>query len=105
MLSNIIKLIHLIIVLSVISSPFINNLSFKKYIFYFLIYLLFQYLTGYEKCGLTDFEYYIMGEKYQEGFIYRIIKPLISVNENYFNKYLLLIHLIYILILYYQLYQ
>jgi len=102
-LVNIIKLIHLLIVLAVILAPFIDNYTFKENVFVFLIYLLLQYITGYERCGLTELEYLVMGEKYQEGFIYRIIKPMIRLPEHYFDKYAFAIHIIFIYVLYNQL--
>lgn len=102
-LVNIIKLIHLLIVLAVISAPFINNYAFKENVFVFLIYLLLQYISGYERCGLTELEYLIMGEKYQEGFIYRLIKPMITLPEHYFDRYTFGIHIIFLYVLYYQL--
>ena len=100
---NLINLIHFIIVLLVVISLFIDNLFFKKNILIFLVYLLFQYITGYEKCGLTELEYMFMGEEYQHGFIYRIINPLIKVPEAYFDKWLIIIHIIYVFVLYSQL--
>ncbi len=102
-LVNIIKIIHLIIVLAVIFAPFINNYKLKQTIYVFLIYLLLQYISGYEKCGLTELEYLIMGTKYEEGFMYRLIKPIIKIPESYFDKYVIIIHLIYIYILHNQL--
>jgi hypothetical protein len=102
-LVNIIKIIHLIIVLAVISAPFINNYKLKETIYVFLIYLLLQYISGYEKCGLTYLEYLIMGEKYKEGFMYRLIKPIIKISESYFDKYIIFVHLIYIYVLHNQL--
>lgn len=102
-LVNIIKLIHLLIVLAVILAPFIDNYTFKENVFVFLIYLLLQYITGYERCGLTELEYLLMGEKYQEGFIYRIIKPMIRLPEHYFDRYTFAIHIIFLYVLYYQL--
>jgi len=100
---NLINLIHFIIVLLVVVSPFVNNIVLKKNVLIFLIYLLFQYITGYEKCGLTEFEYLFMGQDYKHGFLYRIINPLIKVPEDYFNKWLIIVHLIYVFVLYYQL--
>ena len=44
-----------------------------------------------------------MGEEYQHGFIYRIINPLIKVPEAYFDKWLIIIHIIYVITLYTQL--
>lgn len=102
-LVNIINILHLIIVLTVISAPFINNYRLKKLVFVFLIFLLLQYISGYEKCGLTELEYMILGEKYQEGFMYRLIKPIIKLPECYFDKYIFAIHSILIFVLYQQL--
>ncbi len=104
MLLILIKLIHFIIVVLIGLSPFINVYKIKYYSFIFLIYLLFQYISGYQKCGLTQLEYYVMGKNYEEGFLYRLINPLIKVPEHYFNKYIICIHLIYIIILFNQIY-
>jgi hypothetical protein len=103
MLVNIIKLIHLVIIFFLLIGPIYPNKQFKKIIFILLLYLLFQYISGYEKCGLTELEYIVMKEKYQEGFIYRLINPIIKIPEKYFERYLLYIHLLYIIILYIQL--
>jgi hypothetical protein len=104
MIDIIIKIIHLIIVIGIAISPFIDNLTFKKNILTLLVFLLFQYLSGYERCGLTELEYLFMGEKYKEGFIYRIINPIIKIPEAYFDKCLIIIHVIYTIILYLQIY-
>jgi len=100
---NLINFIHFIIVLLVVISPFINNRVLKNNVLIFLLYLLFQYITGYQKCGLTELEYIFMGQDYQHGFLYRIINPLIKVPESYFDKWLIVIHLIYVFVLYSQL--
>jgi hypothetical protein len=104
MLENIIKLIHLILVIFIIIAPFVNNRQIKINIFIILVYLLFQYLTGYNKCGLTELEYYMMGKDYQQGFLYRLIGPVIKVSEDYFDKWIFIFHFIYVGILGYQLY-
>jgi hypothetical protein len=104
MIVSLVKLFHLIIIVLVITSVFIPHIYLKQLTIAFLLYLLIQYLTGYEKCGLTDLEYWLMGEKYhQEGFMYRIIKPMIRVPEKYFDNYLFIFHVLWILILAYQL--
>ena len=102
MLANIIKLLHLILVLLIAIAPFYPDKTLKKSVFIFLLYLFFQYLTGYEKCGLTILEYVVMGENYQEGFLYRLIKPVINKPEKYFYRKLFIFHIIWIIILGYQ---
>jgi hypothetical protein len=102
MIYNIIQLIHIIIILLFIISLFYPNKEFKKIILSVVILLLIKYILGYERCGLTEIEYLFKGERYKEGFIYRIIKPIIVIPESYFKNCLFIIHLIYITILYYQ---
>ncbi|AGC02167.1 hypothetical protein H012_gp287 [Acanthamoeba polyphaga moumouvirus] len=100
-----IKALHLIIVILVLISVFIPNCMLKKLVLTLLIFLLIQYIFGINKCGLTQLEYLLMGEKYREGFIYRIINPIICVPENYFNNGLLIVHIFWIIILGYQIYS
>jgi hypothetical protein len=94
--------LHLILVISLAMSIFITNTQFKILCITLLIFMLFHYITNYGKCGLTQLEYLIMGEKYQEGFLYRLIKPVITIPEQYFDKNIFYIHIIYIIILFYQ---
>lgn len=103
MITKIIQLLHLLLVLGVGISIFIPNEQLKKLSFTLLIFLFLQYITNYGKCGLTELEYMFKGEKYQEGFIYRIVKPVITVPEKYFDQQMYLIHAVWVLILAYQL--
>ena len=102
-ISNIIWILHLILVLCIFFSIFISDNGLKILSLGFLIYLLLQYMTGYERCGLTEIEYYVKGESYKEGFLYRLIKPVIRVPSKYFYDKLYLVHLLWIVILIYQL--
>ena len=104
MIKNIINILHLILVIFIIIAPFVNIKEIKINVLIILIYLLFQYLTGYNRCGLTELEYYFMKEDYKEGFLYRIINPVIKVPEKYFDNWLYIFHIIYVIILIYQLY-
>jgi hypothetical protein len=100
----IIKLLHLLLIIFLLSSIFINNKKNKKYALIILIFLLLQYITNYGKCGLTQFEYLIMQENYKNGFLYRLINPIIQKDEKYIDYYYYIFHLLWILILVYQLY-
>lgn len=103
MIIKIIQLIHFILVVLVVGSAFIPNYELKKYSFTFLIFIFAQWITNYGKCGLTELEYVIKGEKYKEGFIYRVVKPIITVPEKYFENYLYLAHITWTTILALQL--
>jgi len=100
--SQIIQLLHIILIFSIISSVFINNIELKKFILSILILLFIQYITNYGRCGLTEIEYMILGEKYKEGFIYRLVKPVIDVSEEYVEYNIIILHTIWMFILYFQ---
>ena len=103
MLIKIINLLHLLLILTIISSIIIPYKKLKELIFTLLIFIFVQYITNYGKCGLTEIEYLLKGEKYQEGFIYRLIKPIITISEKYIDMYLYMVHILWIFILGYQL--
>ncbi len=100
MIVELIRSIHFIIIVLIISSVFIPSPYFKRIILALLLLLLFQYLSGYQKCGLTELEYMVLGEKeYKNGYIYRIVKPVITIPEEYFNSYFYVVHVLLIIIL------
>lgn len=103
-LVSLIRIIHFMIIIAIIASVFVKSCIFKKLVLTLLVFLLVQYLCGFEKCGLTELEYYIMGEKkYKQGFIYRVVNPIIKIPEKYIYDGKFLIHLSLIGILIYQL--
>ena len=99
---QIIQLLHIILIFSIISSVFINNIELKKFILSILILLFIQYVTNYGRCGLTEIEYMILREKYKEGFIYRLVKPIINISEEYVEYNIIILHIIWMFILYFQ---
>jgi hypothetical protein len=94
-----IRFIHYAIITALAISPFVPWPAYRNAAGVFLIYLLLQYLTGYKKCGLTILEYLILGKNYESGFLYRTIMPLITIPEHYFDKALIIIHVVYIYLL------
>jgi hypothetical protein len=100
---KIINLAHGILVYGLFISVFINNYQYKKFALTLLIFLLAQFVTNYGRCGLTELEYLFKGEKHKEGFIYKFIKPIITIPEKYFDKYSYAIHILWIFILWKQL--
>jgi hypothetical protein len=84
-------------------SPLITDCYLKKLILIFMIFLCIQYITKYGKCGLINFERFFLKEKFKEGFIYRLIKPIICYKKNIIYKNYFILILIYMIILYIQL--
>lgn len=100
MIVSIIRLIHFGIILAICASVFVPNIQFKKIILTLLILLLFQYVSGWDQCGLTVLEGMVLGEaNRKDGFIYRTVKPIITVSEAWVDSYLYVIHILLILIL------
>jgi hypothetical protein len=99
---KIINLIHGLFVFWLFISVFINNYQNKKLVLSVLILILIQFMTNYGRCGLTEIEYLFKREKYKEGFIYRIVKPIITIPEDYFYKYIHILHILWIIILWNQ---
>lgn len=104
MIVHIIKLIHLLFIIFLVQSVINNNIEIKKMAFGLLIFLLIKYTTNMNKCFLTQLEYMYLGENYKSGFIYRTITPIVTMPEDYFNKGILCFHLLWIIILFYQIY-
>lgn len=101
--ADLIKIAHLAIVIGLVASIFVNSCIIKELALTLLIFLLVQYAFGFKKCGLTQLEYVILGkDKYQQGFIYRLVNPVITVPEKYFYNGLFYFHILWIVILIYQ---
>ena len=101
-INNIIKIIHLLLVLFIVSAPFYNKyyLTLSILMLGAIIYKL--KIDG--SCLLTKLEYKIINhEKEEQGFIYRLINPIFNIKESYweciFDK-LSIIWLIFLIIIY-----
>ena len=102
MIITIINFLHIILILFLSLSVFIDNSRIKTQALILLILIFGQYITNYGRCGLTELEYIFTQKNYKEGFIYRIVKPVITLPENYFNKYYYVLHILWICILWLQ---
>lgn len=101
----IILICHIILFCWIVFSPFANNCLYKKAALIFILFLIVQFISKYGKCGLINIEKFFLKDKFKEGFIYRLIKPIISYKINPFGgKYFNLI-LVYVIILIIQLYK
>lgn len=97
-----IALMHTILIGAIIIAPIIESKEYKRNIFIILIFLLCHYITNNGKCGLTQLESMLLGKQYKSGFIYRLITPLINVQEWYVDNGIYAIHILLIFILYQQ---
>lgn len=98
----IILLLHIIIFYFFALSPVIDNCRIKFISLILITFFTLQLSTKYGKCGLINIEKYFLKEKFKNGFVFRLIKPLICYKKNAIYKHYFLIMLIYILVLYIQ---
>ncbi len=104
MIVEIINFLHMTLIIGLLLSVIIPNKEYKILCLTFLLFIILQFIFNQGKCGLTQIEYMFKKDKYEEGFIYRLVTPVITIPECYFNKYLYLIHIILILSLGSQIY-
>jgi len=102
-MSLVIYILHLILVIFLLFSIIIKDNTVKHFALIILVFLLFHYITNNNMCLLTELEYYFKKEKYQEGFLYRLIKPVLTTPEEYVSKYIYLLHILWMIILFIQL--
>ncbi len=79
-----IQLIHILLILFIILAPFYNEEFLIKAIFLVSIVYYKWKING--SCFFTKLEYLVMGNNdEEEGFIYRIINPILNLNEIKFD--------------------
>ena len=100
---NIILLFHIILFYIMAISPLITDCEIKKIILVLMIFLFIQCVSKYGKCCLINIEKFFLKEKFKQGFIYRLIKPLICYKQNIIYKNYFELIIIYILVLCFQL--
>ena len=101
--NDIILIIHIILFYIIALTPLINDCYVKKMVLIFVIFLCIQYVSKYGKCGLINIERLFLKEKFKEGFVYRLIKPIVCYKQNIIYKNYFPVIIIYMIILYIQL--
>ena len=105
---DIILLFHIILFYIFALSPLITDCYIKKLILILMMFLSLQYVSKYGKCGLINIERFVIEKvlekkNFKEGFVYRLIKPLICYKQNIIYKNSFSLIIIYMVILYIQL--
>jgi len=105
---DIILLFHTILFYIFALSPLITDCYIKKLILILMMFLSLQYVSKYGKCGLINIERFVIEKvlekkNFKEGFVYRLIKPLICYKQNIIYKNSFSLIIVYMVILYIQL--
>jgi hypothetical protein len=105
---DIILLFHTILFYIFALSPLITDCYIKKLVLILMMFLSLQYVSKYGKCGLINIERFVIEKvlekkNFKEGFVYRLIKPLICYKQNVIYKNYFSLIIVYMVILYIQL--
>ena len=105
---DIILLFHIMLFYVFALSPLITDCYIKKLILVLMMFLSLQYVSKYGKCGLINIERFLIEKvlkkkNFKEGFIYRLIKPLVCYKQNVIYKNSFSLIIVYMVILYIQL--
>jgi hypothetical protein len=84
LLVNLIKLFHLLLIIFLLVSPYFSKDNCRNALV-ILIYIYFKWKVD-GSCGITRLEQKLTGKKEEQGFIYRIVNPYLSINEGIFKK-------------------
>jgi hypothetical protein len=94
-----IQALHLFLVVGVIVAPFVPSFEYKQYALAFLLFLVLQFTLNHGQCGLTEIEGFVLGEKKVDGFLHRLITPVIQFNHSEFYNYVRIFHGVYIFLI------
>lgn len=100
---DIILFCHITLFYILALSPLIKDNNLKKLILVLIMFFCFQYVTKYGKCGLINIEKFFLKDKFKQGCVYRLIKPIICYKQNIIYKNYFTLIIIYMVILYIQL--
>lgn len=115
--ANIIRYVHLMIIVFIILSPFHQNIDMVRLHIFVSLYIIIGWVLSswdpsldvdngkrYGRCGLTELESKLRGIDYKEGFIINLVKPLKKYNHENIDKVLVLIMLLLLSISLYRVY-
>lgn len=76
----IVKIIHILFIIFILSAPFINNECVLSIHFMLIILMWAHWLTNTDHCSLTLLEKAIRGVDDNQSFLAKIISPIYTVN-------------------------
>lgn len=105
MLSILISIIHLLLVLFVVVTPFSNLPGLLLLNIITCLSLLLHWFLNNNTCSLTIIESYLRGVNSDQTFIHRIVDPVYSISEHSLNKIIWLVTILSLAISSYKLYS
>ena len=85
-LADLVRLIHYIVLVFVFVPWFANDFMLLRICSILLGYIFLKWTFVDDGCSLTFIENKLRGIKNENGFVYRLLNPIINVNESVFYK-------------------
>lgn len=104
-MNQIINYIHLILLVCLMISPFVDDCGLKLNAFILITFIILHFITKYGKCGIINIERFFLKDDFKNGFFYLLIKPVISYKNNIFYENLFSLLVLYSIILFIQIYN
>ena len=79
---NIIFTIHVLLFISALIIPFINNKDVLEFYSLIIPFLFFHWATNDDTCVLTQLEMYTTGKEKEQTFFGRLLKPIYTMDDN-----------------------
>lgn len=89
----------------ILVAPIIDDYQLKKIALILLGFIILHFLTKYGKCGFINIERLILKDKFRDGFLFNLIKPVISYKKNVFYHHFFPLMIVYFFVLYAQLFN
>jgi hypothetical protein len=102
-IDELIIIVHITLLYSMLISILVKDIYLKKLVLLILLFLQMQFISKYGKCGIINIEKYFLKDKFREGIAFKTIRPVISYKMNILYTKYSYIHILYIIILAYQL--
>jgi hypothetical protein len=90
--ANVIKLLHIILILLMIAIPFSSDKQVLSLYVFFSLFIILHWILNEDACALTAMEQYLRGVNKTESFIGNLVGPVFKLNSDSVNQYVILIH-------------
>ena len=83
---NIIFFIHLVLLLWILITPFLNDKRSLEFYSIVIPFIFYHWSVNDDTCALTQAEMYITGKHKDETFMGRVVGPIYKMEENDINR-------------------
>ena len=95
-IANIIKVLHIILIVLMLFIPFSSNKQLLSLYVFFSLFLILHWILNEDTCALTAIETYMRGVNKKQSFVGNLVGPVFKLNDDTVNHYVIMIHYIFL---------